>query len=149
MTDSERGGDPAGRWTRSRIRRLSARGVLGLAVLLSVLGVSIVIACSINDRTIEEARGQAVAEVVDTSLTRTVVQFSTADGRIFIPPAGVLYPEGLQSGQQVRVEYDQRNPDLVRVAGRTMLVSLLPVSTSLLGVWAVLGPTYWVLRRRG
>lgn len=148
MTDAEQGGDPAGRWTRARIRRLSARGVLGLAVLLSVLGVSIVIACSINDRTIEEARGQAVAEVVDTSLTRTVVQFSTADGRVFIPPGGVLYPEGLQSGQQVRVEYDQRNPDLVRVAGRTMLVSLLPVGTSLLGVWVVLGPTYWVLRRR-
>ena len=148
MTDAEQAGEPAGRWPRARIRRLSARGVLGLAVLLSVLGVSIVIACSINDRTIEEARGQGVAEVVDTSLTRTVVRFSTPDGRVFIPPAGVLYPEGLQSGQQVRVEYDKRNPDLVRVAGRTMLVSLLPVSTSLLGVWAVLGPTYYVLRRR-
>ncbi|WP_370591325.1 DUF3592 domain-containing protein [Saccharopolyspora montiporae] len=148
MTDSERGGDQAGRWTRARIRRLSARGVLVLGALLSVLGVSIVLACAINDRTIEEARGNAVAEVVDTSLTRTVVRFSTDDGRIFIPPAGVLYPEGLQTGQQVRVEYDQRNPDLVRVAERTAAVSLLPVATSLLGVWVVLGPVYWVLRRR-
>nr|WP_228046559.1 DUF3592 domain-containing protein [Saccharopolyspora sp. HNM0983] len=127
---------------------MSARGVLVLGALLSVLGVSIVLACAINDRTIEEARGNAVAEVVDTSLTRTVVRFSTDDGRIFIPPAGVLYPEGLQTGQQVRVEYDQRNPDLVRVAERTAAVSLLPVATSLLGVWVVLGPVYWVLRRR-
>ncbi|MBE9374906.1 DUF3592 domain-containing protein [Saccharopolyspora sp. HNM0983] len=122
--------------------------MLVLGALLSVLGVSIVLACAINDRTIEEARGNAVAEVVDTSLTRTVVRFSTDDGRIFIPPAGVLYPEGLQTGQQVRVEYDQRNPDLVRVAERTAAVSLLPVATSLLGVWVVLGPVYWVLRRR-
>jgi hypothetical protein len=45
------------------------------------------------------------------------------------------------------VEYDSRNPDLVRVAGRNVMVSLLPVSSSLAVLWAVLLPVYWLLRR--
>lgn len=125
----------------------TANGVLVLGLLLTVMGLSIIAACFINDRTIEESRGQAVAEVIDTSLTRTVVRFNTDDGRVFIPPNGVLYPADLQNGQLVRVEYDSRNPDLVRVAGRTMTLSLLPVASSLAVVWAVLLPVYWLLRR--
>ncbi|TDD10785.1 DUF3592 domain-containing protein [Saccharopolyspora terrae] len=116
-------------------------------LLLSVMGFSIIGACFINDRTIVESRGQAVAEVVDTSLTRTVVRFNTEDGRVYIPPNGVLYPTDLQAGQLVRVEYDSRNPDLVRVAGRTAVISLLPVLSALAVLWAVLLPTYWLLRR--
>ncbi|RRO13277.1 DUF3592 domain-containing protein [Saccharopolyspora rhizosphaerae] len=117
--------------------------------LLTVMGLSIIGACFINDRTIVESRGQAVAEVVDTSLTRTVVRFNTEDGRVYIPPNGVLYPTDLQVGQTVRVEYDSRNPDLVRVAGRNAVISLLPVSSSLAVVWAVTLPAYWLLRRSG
>lgn len=116
-------------------------------LLLTVMGLSIVVACAINDRTIEESKGEAVAEVVDTSLTRTVVRFNTDEGRVYIPPNGVLYPADLQPGQLVRVEYDSRNPDLVRVAGRNMAVSLLPVSSSLAVLWAVLLPVFWLLRR--
>lgn len=130
-----------------RVRRRVARGVLITGLLLSVMGLSIIGACFINDRTIVESRGQAVAEVVDTSLTRTVVRFNTEDGRVYIPPNGVLYPTDLQAGQLVRVEYDSRNPDLVRVAGRTAVISLLPVFSALAVVWAVLLPTYWLLRR--
>jgi hypothetical protein len=142
------GDEPVVGWPRRRVRRLASRGVLALAVLLSALGISIVIACFIDDQTIQEARADGVAQVVDTSLTRTVVRFTTPSGRVYIPQNGVLYPSGLQPGQLVRVEYDSRNPDLVRVAGRTMLLSLLPVSTSLAAVWAVLLPVYWVVRPR-
>jgi hypothetical protein len=132
---------------RRNVRRLAARGVLAVAVLLSAMGISIVIACFIDDRTIEEARGESVAQVVDTSLTRTVVRFTSEGGRVYIPPNGVLYPSGLQQGQFVRVEYDARNPDRVRVADRNLVLSLLPVSSALVVVWAVLLPVYWVLRR--
>jgi hypothetical protein len=76
-----------------------------------------------------------------------VVRFNTEDGRVYIPPNGVLYPTDLQAGQLVRVEYDSRNPDLVRVAGRTAVISLLPVLSALAVLWAVLLPTYWLLRR--
>ena len=128
-------------------RKVAANAVLTLAILVSAMGVSIVIACFINDRTIEEARGQSAAEVIDTSLTRTVVRFSTDEGRVYIPPGGVLYPSGLQRGQSVLIEYDKRNPDMSRVAGRGAELSLLPVGSTLVVTWAVLFPTYWLLRR--
>ena len=135
------------RWPRRRVRRTAARGVLVLAVLLTVLGLSVIGACAIDDRTIAESRGDGVAEVVSTSLTRTVIRFTTPEGRVHIPQDGVLYPGGLQQGQFVRVEYDTRNPDLVRVAGRGMVLSLLPVAACLAGTWLVLGGAYWQLRR--
>lgn len=139
--------DGGSRWPARRVRRACARGVLVLGVLLTVLGLSVVVACAIDDRTIAESRGDGVAEVLDTSLTRTVIRFSTPEGRVHIPQDGVLYPGGLQEGQFVRVEYDTRNPDLVRVAGRGMVLSLLPVAASLAGFWVVVGGAYWLLRR--
>lgn len=135
------------RWPASRIRRVAARAVLVLAGLLTVLCLSLIGACAISDRTISESRGSGVAEVLDTSMTRTVVRFSTPDGGVYIPPNGALYPMGLQKGQHVAIEYDTRNPDLVRVAGRGMVLSLLPVLTVLAVVWLVLGPAWWLLRR--
>lgn len=141
------GGEALTGSSRRQVKRRAAQAVLALGVLLTAMGLSIVVACFINDRTIEEAKGHAVAEVVDTSFTRTVVRFSTPDGRVYIPRNGVLYPAGLQKGQFVRVEYDNRNPDLVRVAGRTMVLSLLPVAASLVGVWAIVLPARWALRR--
>lgn len=148
VTGSDTDGDQSvAQPSPGRVRRRVARGVLITGLLLSVMGLSIIVACFINDRTIVESRGQAVAEVVDTSLTRTVVRFNTEDGRVYIPPNGVIYPTDLQAGQLVRVEYDSRNPDLVRVAGRTAVISLLPVLSTLAVLWAVLLPTYWLLRR--
>lgn len=148
VTGSDTDGDRSvSKPSPGRVRRRVARGVLITAALLTVMGLSIIGACFINDVTITESRGQAVAEVVDTSLTRTVVRFNTEDGRVYIPPNGVLYPTDLQVGQLVRVEYDSRNPDLVRAEGRTAVISLLPVFSALAILWAVLLPTYWLLRR--
>ena len=121
--------------------------MLALGLLLTAMGLAIVVACFINDRTIEEAEGSSVAEVVDTSFTRTVVRFSNDEGQVYIPQNGVLYPAGLKTGQLVRVEFDERNPELVRVAGRTMTLSLLPVFSSLAVVWAIVLTALWALRR--
>lgn len=144
VTDTGTEGD---RPPRRGPRGFAAIGVLLLAALLTALGLSLLIACAIDDRTIGEAPGSAVAEVIDTSLVRTVVRFTSADGRVEIPQNGVLYPGGLQRGQFVRVEYDSRNPGLVKVAGRTVVVALLPVLSSLAVIWLILGPCYWLLRR--
>jgi hypothetical protein len=147
-TSAVRGTSTEGdRWTRRGARLLAARCVLLLAALLTALGISLLIACAIDDRTIGESRGDAVAAVIDTSFTRTVVRFTSVDGRVEIPQNGVLYPAGLQRGQFVRVEYDTRNPGLVRVAGRTVAVALLPVLSSLAAVWVIMGGCYWLIRR--
>ncbi|WP_461145396.1 DUF3592 domain-containing protein [Salinifilum aidingensis] len=143
---------PAGaggaRHRTGRARRFVARTALVLGALAAVMAGALLGACAINDRTIAESQGSAVAEVVDTSPVRAAVRFTTDDGRVYIPAAGVLYPSGLKPGQQVYVEYDTRNPDLVRVADRTVAVALLPVGTALGGTWLVLGTVYLAARRR-
>lgn len=112
-----------------------------------VLAATLLLACVLDDRAIEQDRGTAVAEVRETTLTRTVVRFNTDNGRVYIPPGGVLYPAGLREGQLVQVEYDRGNPDLVRVAGRDVSVALLPVGSALGVVLILLLPVWWMLRK--
>ncbi|WP_425434348.1 DUF3592 domain-containing protein [Lentzea fradiae] len=107
------------------------------------------IACWRDDVAIEKHLGQAVAQVDSVAFNRTIVRYATPDGRVIIPSQGVLYPEGLSEGDNVRVEYDQTNPELVRVAGRTAVLSLLPVGTFLGSVWIVIAAVVTVLRRFG
>lgn len=133
----------------SRARRITARAALIVGVLATAMGISLIGGCFINDHTIGEAPGSGVAEVVDTSPIRTAVRFNTPDGQVYIPPGGVLYPSGLKTGQLIRVEYDMRNPDLVRVAGRDGTVSLLPVASALAVVWAVVLLVFVLARRPG
>ncbi|GLZ30625.1 hypothetical protein Lesp02_28140 [Lentzea sp. NBRC 105346] len=130
-----------------RVRRVAVRVLLTTGVVVTLVCVLLPIACWRGDMAIEKRMGTAAAEVVSVSFNRTVVRYATPDGRVIIPNLGVLYPEGLEPGQRVRVEYDQANPELTRVAGRTAALSLLPVSTFLLAVWVVIGVVVTVLRR--
>jgi hypothetical protein len=119
-----------------------------LGVLITGLCLCLLIAVWRDDAAINARTGHATAEVPSVSFSRTVVQFNTPDGAAHRPAAGLLYPSGLAAGQVVYVEYDTANPDLVRVAGRGARLALLPIGTTVLGVWAVLGPAIWWLRRR-
>ncbi|GDY29431.1 hypothetical protein GTS_10640 [Gandjariella thermophila] len=130
-----------------RARRIAALVLIGLAALVSLLCVLLVVSAWLEDASINARTGRATAEVVSVAFNRTVVRFDTPDGAVRIPPDGVLYPEGLEQGQLVRVEYDTNNPDLVRVAGRGAYLTYLPAGSTLLGVWAVVLPGLWWLRR--
>lgn len=132
---------------RLLIRRIAARGLLALGGIITFLGVVLMVAAWTEDISIEEDLGHANAEVIDDSFTRTLVRFYTPDGAEHIPQVGVLYPAGLEVGDVVEVEYRKDNPELVRVAGRGAVVTLLPVGLTILGVWAVLIPSVWALRR--
>jgi len=101
-----------------------------------------------DDQQIDAHQGQAVADVLSVSFNRTAVRFVTPNGTVTIPANGLLYPIGLTAGERVRVEYDTTNTELVRVAGRDARLALLPVGTSLLGCWAIVGPGIWLLRRK-
>lgn len=127
---------------------IAARVVLVIGLLITALGVLLVVAAWTEDLQIDGNTGHATAEVVSVTAQRTLVRFQTPDGAEHIPQVGVLYPEGLEDGQRVRVEYDTRNPELVRVAGRGAGLTLLPVSTTVLGAWVVLVPALIWLRRR-
>jgi len=101
-----------------------------------------------DDQQIDAHQGQAVADVLSVSFYRTAVRFVTPNGTVTIPANGLLYPIGLTAGERVRVEYDTTNTELVRVAGRDARLALLPVGTSLLGCWVLVGPGIWLLRRK-
>ncbi|GGS22429.1 MULTISPECIES: DUF3592 domain-containing protein [Actinokineospora] len=135
--------------SKARVRRAVARVVVGVGGLLSVFGLLLIVAAFVEDAAIENHVGRAEAEVVSVAFHRTLVRFTTPDGAEQVPSVGVLYPEHLEEGQVVRVEYDARNPDLVRVAGRGAALTILPVTSLLAAVWAVAGVVLWWLRKQG
>jgi hypothetical protein len=132
---------------RRRLRRVASRVLLALGAVLTFLCVVFVVAAWTEDIAIDRNTGYANAEVVADDMTRTLVRFYTPDGAEHVPQTGVLYPAGLNAGDVVEVEYRQDDPELVRVAGRGVFVTLLPVGLTLLAVWAVLVPSVWALRR--
>ncbi|SEQ83339.1 DUF3592 domain-containing protein [Lentzea albida] len=132
-----------------RVRRAVCRALFVVGGVITLVCVLLPIACWRDDVAIERSMGQAVAQVDSVSFNRTVVRYATPDGRVIIPSQGVLYPDGLKVGDNVRVEYDQTNPELTRVAGRTAVLSLLPVGTFLVSVWIVIAAVVTVLRRFG
>ena len=132
---------------RVRARRIAVRVLLSVGALVTGLGLLLMVAAWTEDVKIDKSTGRANAEVVSVSFQRTLVRFQTPDGAEHIPSVGVLYPEALEEGQTVQVEYDQRDPELVRVAGRGAALTLLPVGTMVLATWAVVVPVVWWLRR--
>ena len=130
-------------------RRL-AEIVLGLAVLITVLSVFAIAGAAVDDRAIAANPATAQADVLEgSSFTRTLVRFTVANGEVWVPERGVFYPRGLQVGSTIVVEYDVTDPDLVRVAGRSALGSMVPLLLSTLVGWLVLGPlALWIRRRR-
>ncbi|MFD7654177.1 DUF3592 domain-containing protein [Actinosynnema sp. NPDC059797] len=133
---------------RPAARPLVGRALLVVGGLVTLIALVLLASCWRDDYMIEQRLGKATAEVVSVSFQRTVVRFASDDGAVHSPEQGVLYPEGLEPGQLVRIEYDTGNPEVARVAGRTAVLALLPIGTFLLAVWAVLLPLVWWLRRR-
>lgn len=120
-----------------------------LCALLTTICVATVLGAVRDDVAISRHPVVTTAEVLPGSgFSRTLIRFTTADGKLLVPERGVYYPHGLREGQFVLVQYDATHPDRVRVLGRSATVGLLPVALMLLGVWAVLLPLGWWLRER-
>lgn len=130
-----------------RGRRIAAGALLTLAGLITGVCALLLVGAWHDDSQIDAHEGHAVADVLSVSFSRAAVRFATPDGTVVIPPTGVLYPTGLAAGERVRVEYDTRDTDLVRVAGRDFRLGFLPVGVSVLVTWAVATPLVWLLRR--
>jgi hypothetical protein len=133
---------------RAHALRLGSWGVLGAASVITLLGVLLVLGAFRNDQVIADNHGTATALVEQVMFDRTLIRYDTPDGVSHSPENGVLYPDGLTAGQLIRIEYDTTDPELAKVAGRTWLLTLLPVSTTLLFTWLVAGPLVWFLRSR-
>lgn len=130
------------------VRRLPTV-VLGLCVLLTTVSVFALVGALRDDAAIASRPVVVTAEVLPgSSWSRTLIRFTTQDGKLLVPEKGVYYPRGLTPGQVIRVEYDRDHPDRVRVFGRDASIGYLPVAGIVLGLWATLGPLWWWLRRR-
>ena len=138
--------DPAPARLSTR-RRVVATVVLVLGLVISALALLVLYACWHDDRDITSHLGRTDADVLSVVFNRTAVRFVTPDGTVYIPPNGVLYPEGLTAGTRVRIEYDTLQPNLVRVAGRDFTLAFLPVGATIAGTWIVAVPLLWWLRR--
>ena len=138
---------PLGRFVVTRLPEI----VAGVAVLATALAVLALGGAALDDRAIAANPAVAEAEVLEGStFARTLVSFTVASGEVVVPERGVFYPRGLEVGESVAVEYDVTDPELVRVAGRSALDGVLPLSVGVLVVWAVLGPlARWLRSRRG
>jgi len=130
-------------------RRAGRRIVVGIATVVTILGIVLLAACWRTDMAIESDMGTASAEVLSAGHLRSSISFATPDGVTRNPPTGVLYPTGLTAGQFIEVEYDRSDPDTVRVKGRDAAVAVVPVGSVVLATWAVGALVLLELRRRG
>jgi hypothetical protein len=128
--------------------RIGRMVVLGLASVITLLCVTLVLGAWRNDQAITDHLGRATGQVDRVMFDRTIVRFETPDGVSHSPPNGVLYPQGLSTGQLIRIEYDRTDPELARVAGRTWVLTLLPVGTTITITWLIAGPLLWWMRSR-
>jgi hypothetical protein len=139
---------PVGQRLRAWLRSPAWWLLAGLPGVLSLLVVLALAGAARDDAAIDARTGRATAQVLAVTPVRTVVQFAAPDGQIHSPDEGLAYPSGLRVGQLVRVEYDRADPELVRVAGRTWTVGLLPAGLTLVVLWMLVLPAAWWLRFR-
>jgi hypothetical protein len=137
------------RQTRHRRRRPVWWVLPAAAALLTGLITLALAGAALDDAAIDARTGHATARVLAVTSIRTLVQFTTPDGKIYGPDAGLAYPSGLQVGQLVRVEYDSSDPTgHLRVAGRTWVQGVAPALIILMVLWVLVAPASWWLRRR-
>lgn len=121
---------------RRVIRRLRA-GVLVVMFLVTLQSVLLMIGAWRNDQAIEDHMGVAQAEVLSAGPRRSTIEFVTPDRVTYRPELGVLYPSELATGMRIYVEYDTRNPDLVRVKDRDASLAIVPAGSIAVLGWIV------------
>lgn len=126
--------------TRSRrVLRWMRVGVLIGAGLVTLQSVLLVAGAWRNDRTIAADVGVARAEVLSAGPRRSTIEFVTPDRVTYRPELGVLYPSELSKGMRIFVEYDRKNPDMVRVQHRTAALAIIPAGSITVVGWLIAG----------
>lgn len=115
--------------------RWAKTAVWVIAAIIALQAVLLVVGAWRNDRQIEQNLGVAEAEVLSAGPRRSTVEFVGPDRIAYRPELGVLYPSELAAGMRIYVEFDQSNPNLVRVQNRNAGLAIIPAaSTALLGL---------------
>ena len=124
--------------TRARVvlrwGRIAVLIITGLVTLQSVL---LVAGAWRNDLAIQHNMGVAEAEVLSAGPRRSTIEFVTPDRVTYRPELGVLYPSELSTGMRIYVEYNKRDPNLVRVQHRNAGLAIIPAGSIAVVAWMV------------
>ncbi|HUE31913.1 MAG TPA: DUF3592 domain-containing protein [Mycobacterium sp.] len=124
--------------TRPRIvlrwARIAVLIVTGLITLQSVL---LVAGAWRDDLAIQRNMGVAQAEVLSAGPRRSTIEFVTPERVTYRPELGVLYPSELSTGMRIYVEYNKRDPNLVRVQHRNAGLAIIPAGSIAVVAWLV------------
>ena len=124
--------------TRARIAlrwvRIAVLIVTGLVTLQSVL---LVAGAWRDDLAIQHHMGVAEAEVLSAGPRRSTIEFVTPERITYRPELGVLYPSELSTGMRIYVEYNKKDPNLVRVQHRNAGLAIIPAGSIAVVGWLV------------
>jgi hypothetical protein len=120
-----------------RAIRWARIGVLILAGLVTLQSLLLVAGAARNDFDIKHNMGVAEAEVLSAGPRRSTIEFVTPDRITYRPELGVLYPSELATGMRIYVEYDKRNPNLVRVQHRNAKLAIIPAGSIAVVGWLI------------
>jgi hypothetical protein len=79
--------------------------------------------------------GVAQAEVLSAGSRRSTIEFVTPERVTYRPELGVLYPSELSEGMRIYVEYNKKDPNLVRVQHRNAGLSIIPAGSIAVVAW--------------
>lgn len=122
--------------TRARIVVRWARiTVLIVTFLVTLQSVLLVAGAWRNDLAIQRNMGVAQAEVLSAGPRRSTIEFVTPERITYRPELGVLYPSELATGMRIYVEYNKRDPNLVRVQHRNAGLAIIPAGSIAVVGW--------------
>ena len=116
--------------------RIAVLIVTGLITLQSVL---LVAGAWRDDIAIQRNMGVAQAEVLSAGPRRSTIEFVTPERVTYRPELGVLYPSELSTGMRIYVEYNKRDPNLVRVQHRNAGLAIIPAGSIAVVAWLTAG----------
>ena len=126
--------------TRGRIALRWVRiAILIVTALVTLQSVLLVAGAWRNDIAIQHNMGVAQAEVLSAGPRRSTIEFVTPERVTYRPELGVLYPSELSTGMRIYVEYNKRDPNLVRVQHRNAGLAIIPAGSIAVVAWLVGG----------
>ena len=125
------------RWLRVAV--LITAGLVTLQSLLLVTGAWR------DDLAINHNMGVAQAEVLSAGPRRSTIEFVTPERVTYRPELGVLYPSELSTGMRIYVEYNKKDPNLVRVQHRNAGLAIIPAGSIAVVGWLAAGAALVVL----
>lgn len=124
--------------TRPRmVVRWARIAVLIIILLVTLQSVLLVAGAYRNDLAITRNMGVAQAEVLSAGPRRSTIEFVTPDRVTYRPELGVLYPSELATGMRIYVEYNKKDPNLVRVQHRNAGLAIIPAGSIAVVAWLV------------